>query len=1113
MIIKFRSKSLIGVALLLLFFFGHSRVIYANEINSVRITRITDERGVTPSATFAIVKDAMGFMWFGTIDGLYRYDGHSYKIFRNQKDNRNSLTNNNIRTLCLAKDGLIWIGTQGGGLDCFNPQSETFTNYSTIGGALSGNSIWKVFEDSNGNIWVGISGKGVDCFNPKTKAVKSYLISNDEASDLFEIRAIEEDRNGNIWVGTGGHGIYIINPLTGVMERITHSEDGLSDNGVFDIYQDREGEIWISTFGNGIDCYDVNNRSFAHFKHNPNEINSLTSNLTYRIIESKQGGIWIATEYGLCHLDSKKSEFTSFVRDNCNPNSLSDNRIRAIFLDEFNTLWIGNETGVNKLIVQDRFDLYQNTPSNANSLNSGIVRSILEDHDGKLWIGLIDKGLAVLDRKADRYAFYEAPSKKKGGLTGNHITALFQDSRNTIWLGEWDSGLLRYHPESDSFEHVLRWGANQNGLLDNRIQLIRECKPGILWIGTEGGLNRYDIDKQELIAFVHKPGDPNSLNATGIQSNAFVQDSAGNVWVGMWAGGFNKIEFSDLTQRHATFKGWKNSIENKEALSSDNVISLHLSKNNILWIGTFGGGLMKFDTKTEKFTHYTTDRGLPNNVIYSIIEDKQGNLWMSTDKGISSFDPNTEMFVNFDRMDGLQDNHFFWGSSYQSASGEIFMGGINGFNGFFPEMVSSFQVPVNPVITSLKASDRVVGVNFSNTHNDTIFLSYTDNFLTFEFASLNYIEPHKDFIRYRMDGVDADWNYLENRKYTTYTDLSPGTYIFRLNVSTNLSRWTNSDLLLTLIIIPPWYKTIWALTLFVLLGVLLIWGMYYLRVQMYNLQQKRLEEQVILRTNEITLKNSQLESTLTELEHTQKALLESEKMASLGILSAGMAHEINNPLNFINLSVESLKLELDEAVAECETFDKERFALVSDLLDHASTGVERISSIVSSLKQYSRKGGVETTPVDISKVVNSSITIIHSKIPSFVSFNTDLRPLPFVKCKPEQIGQVIINVLDNAIDAIVEKSVYGQEAIDVFTDQVTYNGLEYVAVHITNTGTLLSNELLDHLYDPFYTTKAPNKGTGLGMSISYNIIKEHKGFILAENFDTFVQFSILIPLN
>lgn len=1109
-----RANYLYRVTLLIFLFVFVCEESHADGINSARITRISDDRGVTPSATFSIVKDSMGFMWFGTIDGLYRYDGHAYKIFRNQKDNKNSLSNNNIRSLCLAKSGLLWVGMQGGGVDCFDPRKETFTNFSTIGDVLKGNSVWKVFEDKRGNIWMGITGIGAQCLNPTTLEVKSYIISSDEASTLFEIRAIEEDLAGNIWVGTGGQGIYIINPETGVMDRIIHTPQntkGLSDNGIFDIYQDSKGKIWISTFGSGVDCYDVAKKSFTHITHNPDDLNSLTSNLSYRITEASQGGIWIATENGLSHLNTDNGQFTGFKKDYCNPNSLSDNRIRDTYLDNLNTLWIGSETGVDKLIVQDRFELFQNSPSNKNSLKAGIVRSVLEDHEGNIWIGLIDKGLAVLNRKTGKYRFYEGNLNQKGALTGNHITALFQDSQHTIWLGEWDTGLLRYHPDNDTFERVLSWGSKRNSLLDNRIQLIRESKPGVLWIGTEGGLNRYDIKNKVLTAFFHQQNNKNSLNATGIQSNAFVQDSVGNLWVGMWSGGFNKIEFTDSTQTIANFKGWKNSIENKDALSSDNVISLHLSKNT-LWIGTFGGGLMKFDILSEKFTHFTTDHGLPNNVIYSIMEDKQGNLWMSTDKGISSFDPHTESFVNFDRMDGLQDDHFFWGSSYQSPSGEMFMGGINGLNGFVPEEVTSFQVKVNPIITSLKASDRIVGVNFSNAVHDTIYLSYIDNFLTFEFASLNYIQPQKDFVRYKMEGVDGDWNYLENRKYTTYTDLAPREYTFRVNVSANLNRWDSKDLVLTLFIIPPWYKTIWALSLFFVLGVIVVWLLYHIRVQMYNSQQKRLEEQVILRTNEITQKNSQLESALTELEQTQKALVESEKMASLGILSAGMAHEINNPLNFINLSVESLKSELDEAVSVCESFDKERFHLMNDLLGHATTGVDRISAIVTSLKQYSRKGGLETTLVDIATIIHSSITIIHSKIPSFVSFNENLKAVPLIRCKPEQIGQVIINIIDNAIDAIVDKPSYNQEFINIATEVVSQNEKEFVAIRITNSGPPLSQELLDHLYDPFYTTKAPNKGTGLGMSISYTIIKDHDGIIMAENLDQSVQFSILIPL-
>jgi len=1113
-----------------------------------KISKVIDEKGLSPSATYSIVQDEIGFIWFGTVDGLYRFDGYNFKIFRHLKSNKNSLSNNTIRALCLGQGGKLWIGTQGGGLDCFDILTEKFTNYSVKGSSdneISGNVIRSIMEDNQGNIWMGITGKGVDMLDPKTLKFKHFDIIADEISRSYEttIRSLCQDNKGIIWIGTDSDGLFALDPQTEALKNYAHDKNNpksLSSNTIYHIYQDKSGKLWVSTYGEGLNLFDAKTETFRHFKRISNQTNSLVSDLVCEIIEKPSGGYWISTEYGLSFMDEKLENFVNYTHNNSELNSIADNRVRTTFIDKQGILWIGTLTGVDKLIEQNRFLSYKNIPSNPNSLESGLVRSILEDNQGNLWIGLIDKGLVRYNRKTGIFHSYKHDPQNPNSLSGNHITALFQDSQQTIWIGEWDSGLMRYNSKTDGFEMIIN-NLSKNKLTNNRIQVIKEAKPGILWVGTEVGINRFDIKTGKTTYFIHDAKNPNSLISNSIQSNAFIVDSIGNLWVGTWSSGLNKIEFIDSDQQTANFKSWKNDLNNSNSLNNNSVISLHLSKPDILWIGTFGGGLNKLDIKTNKFTHYSLEDGLPNNIIFSILEDDKGFLWLSTDNGISMFNPKTEIFQNFDTNDGLQSDHFFWGSSFKSKSGELFFGGINGFNSCFPESVKVNNIPANPVILSIKVFDKILGINYSQVNLKDIELDYTQNFLTFEFAGLDYIEPRKNIFKYKLDDVDQDWNIVGNRKHATYTDLSPGIYYFRLNVSNSDEVWNPKDLVLKITITPPWWKTILAKVIFVLLffgGIMLF---YYLRIGLLQSQKRKLEDQVALRTNEIleqnasleqkneeivsqkealsfqanTLndKNALLEKAMLDLELTQKALFESEKMASLGVLSAGVAHEINNPLNFISLSLDIIKSEIAEINNSGNTIDKQKFDALMQLIEHAETGKIRILNIVNDLRLYTSSNERSMEICSVIELIDNAISQMQLKVPHEIELELILNDVPKIICDREQIILVIMGIVENAMHAIHEKKELKNEKICVSTNLINQSGIDFVSIDISNTGPTMSPDLISRLFEPFYTTKAPNKGIGLGLYIAYNIIKDHGGFIIAENKNNLVIFRILIPIK
>jgi signal transduction histidine kinase/ligand-binding sensor domain-containing protein len=1113
---------------------------------SIQISTITDRHGTPPSATFAIVEDKSGFIWFGTIDGLYRFDGFNYKIFRNDPERKNTLSNNTIRDMKVDDKGIIWIATQGGGLDAFNPETETFTNYEHTGeneNEISGNSLWSVMIDKDQDIWIGVSGKGIDKINRTNGLITHYKIRSDK-SDIGQeqtVRSLLEDEEGNIWVGISNSGVSRISQLTGEVKEYFHEwgdEINLSNNQPYDIYLGHDNNLWITTFGGGINILNRSTEKFNHIRYKDID-NSLISDLTYAITERKPREYWIATEYGISVYNANTETFKNYQQSSCGGSTISENRIRTIFVDSKGIVWAGTESGVECFVTQNNFLSYTNYFTPGEESNKGIVKAIAAD-ENQLWIGLIDNGLVRYSFKSEKYFRYFSSSEISGSLTGNNINCILIDRSKNVWLSDWNTGLMKYNPSADNFKQISNAYNEQNRLSDNRVQRILEGRKGILWIGTESGLNRYDIKADKFTSFYHNPDDSNSLSSNSIQSQAMVFDNDSNLWLGTWSFGLNKMEFINSERTKANFKHFSHNPYNANSLSNNNVISL-LYDNDILWIGTFGSGLCKFEIENKKFTTYNTENGLPNNIVFAIQKDKNGNLWLSTDYGISMFNPRDESFQNYTQQDGLQDNHFFWGAAYTAPNGIIYFGGINGVNSFIPETVTPDTTPAKPVLVDIKLFNKVIETERFNETKDEVRFYYDENFISFEFAALNYSEPDMNGYRYMLKGFDREWIESKGANLASYTNLPPGKYIFRLQVSNSDGFWNKEILDLHLIIIPPWWKTWIARILFLLIITSVVFGTYKLRINILTKQKQTLETEVKNRTleieqknrtlsqqkEEITSKNNELskqkdelfnrneklKTTLVKLENTQNALIESEKLASLGILTAGVAHEINNPLNFISVSIENIKSALEDFNHLPCNIDAEKMIELNSLIDHSETGVQRISQIISGLKSFISNNDDALEVVHPEDIIKSATTVLEHKIPKYIQFNYHFEKTPPIKARKFRLSQVFINIIDNALDSINSKEEHKNEAIDISIKQKTYQGLDCILFQVANSGPEISEEITKKIFDPFFTTKEPNKGTGLGLYITYSIISEHKGYIYVQNEEGKVVFYIFVPIH
>jgi PAS domain S-box-containing protein len=752
---------------------------YAQEPN-IKFEHITVDQGLSQSSGLCILQDSKGFMWFGTQDGLNKYDGYKYISYKYNELDSHSLSDNWITSIYEDKSGAIWVGTDGGGLNKFDQETEQFTHYIhdiNNPSSLGANRVLSIYEDQSGGLWIGTNGGGLNQFNQETRQFTHYTHDPDDSKSL-------------------------------------------SNDTVLSIYEDQSGGLWIGTDGGGLNQFNRETRQFTHYTHDPDKPDSLGYNTVSSIVEDRFGNFWLGTSswYGNAYgtalekFDPELGQFTHYTHDPNDPNSLSENIVPSIWKDNSEILWIGTGfSGINKLDTKNhKFTTYKHKPTNLSSLSDDHVSSIYEDRNGTLWIGTFNGGLDKLDRKTGKFTHYTHDPNSPNSLSSNAVWSVYEDHLGNLWIGTFGSGLDKFDRATEQFTHYTHNPNNPNSLSDNTIASIYEDHLGNLWIGTfRGGLNKLERETGRFIHYKYDPDNRNSLSDNLVWS--IYEDQFGTLWVGGYGqGGLNK-----LNRETKQFTRYKHESSNPNSLSYDRINAIYEYPADTLWIGTYGGGLEKFDIATETFTHYTDKDGLPNNSVVGILADDEGNLWLSTGKGLSKFNPKSETFRNYDVSDGLQGNEFDGVKAYfKSKTGEMFFGGLNGFNAFYPEQVKDNPHIPPIVLTDFGKFDGSVKLDTAISETKEIKLSYKDRFFWFEFAALDYTNPSKNQYAYKLEGFDKDWIYSGTRRYASYTNLDGGTYTFRVKGSNNDGVWNEEGTSLKIIITPPPWKTWWAYTLY-----------------------------------------------------------------------------------------------------------------------------------------------------------------------------------------------------------------------------------------------------------------------------------------------------------
>ncbi len=829
-----------------------------------KFNHITTDDGLSQATVNCFYQDSKGFMWMGTNDGLNRYDAHSFKVYKNKKNDSLSISGDLITSIAGDKYGNLWVGTRNEGINFYNKDTEKFTRYlnnpgkpssissnaikvvvvyyekyvlaGTLGGGLNvldlktkefksykhhdndkstiaNNNVYSIVEMGNGKFWIGTDCGIVDLFDIEKGTFQKFTYKIDYRNLSGQINfAMIKDHSNNIWVGTTENGLFCLNTSTFLVKEypITNDGTGLNNHIITCLYE-KDNKIFIGTDGGGINILDPVTGKFNYLMNNPTDPYSLSNNAIYSIFGDKQGSLWISTYQGGINLyNPYKFKFEFFTSRIGASNSLSNKSVLAVYEDKERNLWIGTDGGGLNLFnpIDKSFKSYKNNPADPSSISGNVVKVIFEDHSGNLWIGTYANGLNLFDRKSQKFKRFISIKDDPNSLGANSVWAICEDKKQNLWFGTLGGGIDKFNAGSNSFSH-----------------------------------------------FKNNENDLKSISSDIVMS--MYQDNKGNLWAGTTVGGLNL--FNTTT---GTFTRFISDPLNSRSIPNNEIRSfLHDSKGN-LWIGT-GNGLAIFNYDDNSFTYPAINDSLPNKIINGILEDTNGNLWIASNRGLTRYNIQNNTLRNFDVEDGLQGKDYNYTASFKSpGSGKMYFGGTNGFNVFNPDDIKDNPAKPEIVFTNLRIFGKIV--NPGDTINDMVILTkqlsetdkivltYKENIFEIEFSALSYISPEKNQYQYMMEGIDKTWvKTTSQKRIASYMNLSSGNYVLKVKGSNHDGIWSDKEAVLKIEILPPYWETWWFRTLVAIFVIGGLFIAYKMRMKEIKAQKLKLENTVESRTRDL----------------------------------------------------------------------------------------------------------------------------------------------------------------------------------------------------------------------------------------------------------------------
>ena len=790
----------------------------AAEPLSVRFQHLSRADGLSQSFIYAIEQDHEGYMWFGTQEGLNCFDGYRFTVFSHDPADPSSLSDETVRAVVVDRQGTLWVGTDAGGLSRFNKETGTFTNFlhdPANERSIASNSVRVIFEDPTGVLWIGTDGRGLDRFDPTTGDFDHFPHAPSSPGSIAGayIWDLTRDSQGTLWVATDS-GLSRFDDATGTFSNYYHDPDdtrSLSDNELRTLFADSDGTLWVGTANGGLNRLDPQSGEFDYFTHDPDDPSSISANRINDIFKDDSGSLWIGTESGLNVWRPDGSGFDRYVHEASDRYSLRHDNALVMFQDHGGVLWIGTYDGLSRWNQRNRaFMHYRSDSSNANGLSNNTITAFAEAPDGAVWIGTYGGGLNRLDRETDTFQVYRHDPNDARSIASDRVMSLYVDDDGGVWAGTRSSGLVYFDPDSGLFRSYTNDPEDPTSLSSNGVTSILRDSEGDLWVGTfGGGLNRFDERTGHFDRFRARSEDPYTISSDRVL--IIFEDRDGALWIGTYGGGLNRLDKSTGRFRHYAGEPGR-----PDGLAGDEIYMITEGANGDLWIGVKGAGLNRWRYEDRlngqlTFARYTEGDGLPSNTIYSGAWDAEGDLWMSTFRGLTRMDVSAGQFKNYDTSHGLQDDEFNISAGIVASDGEMFFGGINGFNAFYPEEITNHRPPPPVVITQFHGRDKPMNDAFGR-----VQLPHDDNAITLEFSALDFAAPEKNLYRYRLDEIDSDWSEPTDTRQVTYTNLPAGRFTFRVIAANNDGIWNEAGAAFSFSRVPAPWRTWWAYCLYVI---------------------------------------------------------------------------------------------------------------------------------------------------------------------------------------------------------------------------------------------------------------------------------------------------------